>query len=250
LPKSIHPIALGADICCDSAHKTLPALTGASYLHLSRSLPPFFQEHAKSAMALFGSTSPSYLILASLDRVNARLADDLPGEFLRLAEKIGNVKEKLSSAGYTIAGDEPMKITVMPKSIGYLGTELAQILTNNRFIPEFSDPDHLVLMPGVGTEDRELDRLAELLTALPKKAPISISAPKFTLPKSRMKIREAAMAPSERIAAKDSLGRILAECNIACPPAVPIAVYGEVIGEDIIKAFEYYGIKYINAVKK
>ena len=56
---------LGADICCDSAHKTLPVLTGGAYLHISKNAPEYFRACAKHAMALFGSTSPSYLILAS-----------------------------------------------------------------------------------------------------------------------------------------------------------------------------------------
>ena len=73
LPESRHPIALGADMCCDSAHKTLPVLTGGAYLHISKSAPDHLSDGAEQAMALFASTSPSYLILQSLDRANAYL---------------------------------------------------------------------------------------------------------------------------------------------------------------------------------
>ena len=67
LPESLHPVDLGADLCCDSAHKTLPVLTGGAYLHVAHTdLLPY----ATNALALFGSTSPSYLILQSLDAVN------------------------------------------------------------------------------------------------------------------------------------------------------------------------------------
>ena len=76
LPESRHPIDLGADICCDSAHKTLPALTGAAYLHVSDRAADLFRGQAKNSLALFGSTSPSYLILQSLDAVNRYLAED------------------------------------------------------------------------------------------------------------------------------------------------------------------------------
>ena len=71
---SRHPIQLGADLCCDSAHKTLPVLTGGAYLHLGSSVQAD-EAAVRNALALFGSTSPSYLILQSLDAANAVLAD-------------------------------------------------------------------------------------------------------------------------------------------------------------------------------
>ena len=70
LCESKHPISLGADMCCDSAHKTLPVLTGGAYLHMAGGLSESIYRNAKRAMALFASTSPSYLILQSLDMAN------------------------------------------------------------------------------------------------------------------------------------------------------------------------------------
>jgi len=64
LSHGAHPIDLGADLCCDSAHKTLPVLTGGAYLHVGPQAPADFAENGKRALALFGSTSPSYLIFA------------------------------------------------------------------------------------------------------------------------------------------------------------------------------------------
>ena len=85
LEPSRHPLDLGADLCCDSAHKTLPVLTGGAYLHVSQNAPAAFRAGARAALALFGSTSPPYLVLASLDRCNADLAG---GYSLRLAERV------------------------------------------------------------------------------------------------------------------------------------------------------------------
>ena len=79
LEPSCHPLDLGADLCCDSAHKTLPVLTGGAYLHISRAASASLRESAKTAMAMFGSTSPSYLTLASLDLCNRYLADGYRG---------------------------------------------------------------------------------------------------------------------------------------------------------------------------
>ena len=69
---SMHPMDLGADMCCDSAHKTLPVLTGGAYLHISQTSESkeWLSANADMAMSLFASTSPSYLIMQSLDRAN------------------------------------------------------------------------------------------------------------------------------------------------------------------------------------
>ena len=75
---SRHPIALGADLCCDSAHKTLPVLTGGAYLQVGRGLLAPDPAAVRAAMCLFGSTSPSYLILQSLDLCAAALAKNQP----------------------------------------------------------------------------------------------------------------------------------------------------------------------------
>ena len=71
--RDLHPISLGADICCDSAHKTLPVITGGGYLHIAKDDKYGFSKNVVNAMAIFGSTSPSYLILQSLDLCNRYL---------------------------------------------------------------------------------------------------------------------------------------------------------------------------------
>ena len=146
LETSQHPIDLGADMCCDSAHKTLPALTGGAYLHISESAPEFFVENAKHAMALFGSTSPSYLILQSLDAVNAYIYDGYRDRLSHFAKKVSDLKERLVDKGYSLVGDEALKITVASKSYGYRGDELADELRLRGIECEFSDPDFTVLM--------------------------------------------------------------------------------------------------------
>lgn len=85
---------LGADICCDSAHKTLPVLTGGAYLHISPHLAELCSR-AKDALLLFGSTSPSYLILQSLDAANPYL-EGYPD---RLAEFLPAVQELKAQLG-------------------------------------------------------------------------------------------------------------------------------------------------------
>ena len=249
LPTSHHPIDLGADLCCDSAHKTLPALTGAAYLHVSKNAPSIFTDQAKSALSLFGSTSPSYLILQSLDAVNAYLAN---GYCERLSNFIRNVqaaKDKLAAHGYRFHGDEPLKLTVDAKAYGYTGTELADQLRERRIECEFADPDFTVLMltPEVGNDG--LQRLTQGLLEIPPKEPIRKSPP--TLPPSErvLSVRDAVFAPCEKILASESQGRVLAQASVACPPAVPIVIPGERITAEAVKCFEYYGISVCTVVK-
>ena len=91
LQPSRHPMDLGADLCCDSAHKTLPVLTGGAYLHCRLQ----FRDWAKNAQALFGSTSPSYLILQSLDGANPILAE-AANRLKDFVPSVEAVKEKLA----------------------------------------------------------------------------------------------------------------------------------------------------------
>ena len=141
LSPSLHPIELGADMCCDSAHKTLPVLTGGAYLHVSNSLPSFFKDNAKKAMALFGSTSPSYVIMQSLDKVNPYLYKEYPAILSGFLKKLDNLKSTLTDYGYTFVGNEPLKLTFDTKKFGYTGDSLADILRSFNLECEFSDPD-------------------------------------------------------------------------------------------------------------
>ena len=155
LPESRHPIDLGADFCCDSAHKTLPVLTGGAYLHISEDASPFCADMAKQALSLFGSTSPSYLILQSLDMANAYLADGYAERLAALAQATAALRGRLTAQGHTLVGDEPVKLTVLTKPYGYSGQELASHLEKEGIICEFADPDFIVFMltPEVSEED-------------------------------------------------------------------------------------------------
>ena len=104
LTPSRHPIDLGADLCADSAHKTLPALTGGAYLHLSDRAARRWEKDVKEAMALFATASPSYLILRSLDLVN-RYLEDYPARLAAFLPKTAALKNRLTEAGYVLEGD-------------------------------------------------------------------------------------------------------------------------------------------------
>ncbi len=243
LSPSRHPMDLGADLCCDSAHKTLGVVTGGAYLHVSRSAPQFFLQHVKGAMALFGSTSPSYLILQSLDAANAVLAGDYPQRlavFLSLAQPL---RQRLTAHGYRLPGDEPLKLTIDTKPYGYTGTEFSQLLHRKGLVCEFADPDFVVLMLTPETGENGLVRLEQVLLSIPFKAPVVSAPPAFFRPERCMSVRQAALSPSRLVPAAQSEGCILAAASVSCPPAVPIVACGERINRAAVDAFAYYGIE-------
>lgn len=249
LSESYHPIALGADISCDSAHKTLPVLTGGAYLQISNSAPNIFSEQAKGALALFGSSSPSYLILQSLDAANAYIADDYKEELRCFIFRIQYLRKRLKTHGYTLVGNEPIKLTISTKPFGYKGEEIAELLRNMSIECEFSDPDFVVLMMTPSLSRSDVSRLENALLSIEKRTPIKEVPPNFFLPQRAISIREAIMSPCERIPSKNAVGRVLAQATVGCPPAVPIIMSGEIIDDKAIKCFEYYGIDTCLVVK-
>ncbi|MBQ8624429.1 MAG: aminotransferase class I/II-fold pyridoxal phosphate-dependent enzyme [Oscillospiraceae bacterium] len=248
LDKSQHPIALGAHACCDSAHKTLPVLTGGAYLHISPNAPKVFSEQAENAMALFASTSPSYLILQSLDLANKYLAQGYNRRLNSFVLKLDLLKEALAEAGYTLIGNEPLKLTISAKPYGYTGDELAKLLLKEGIVCEFADPDYLVLMLTPENDDADLSRLKSALSAIPKKEEFE-ERPLFkTRPVKKLRPREAMLSPSKKEKVYNCVGKVLASANVSCPPAIPIVVCGEVIDENAITLLNYYGIEECDVV--
>lgn len=247
LPQPRHPLDLGADLCCDSAHKTLPALTGAAYLHLAKAVPDYLKELSKEAMALFGSTSPSYLILQSLDLMNPWL-EALPGRLQAFLPQVEAAKKRIAKMGWTFAGGEPLKWTLCPKSMGYTGEALGALLEEQGIYYEFADPDYMVLM--LSPEQPEsLAAIEAALATLSARPAIVQTPPRPHIPQRAMSIREAMLAPHREIPVAEAMGEILGALQVSCPPAVPIAVCGEVIDGQVAEQFQYYGVETCRVVK-
>ena len=243
LPQDIHPLTLDADLCCDSAHKTLPVLTGGAYLHISKTAPSLFAENADRAMALFASTSPSYLILQSLDACNAYLDSGYRERLAALIHKLDSLKTQLAAYGYSLIGDEPIKLTLAPKSYGYTGDELHDLLRVHNMECEFSDPDFLTLMFTPDTTDEALHHLQSVLLDVPRKPAVSVQAPPLHHPERVLSIRDAMLSPGVKITIEEAEGRIFADAHVGCPPCIPIIAAGERIDQNAVRCFRYYGIK-------
>lgn len=269
LKKSAFPIDLGADICCSSAHKTLPVLTGGAYLHISKSTDSFFAENARQALSIFASSSPSYLILQSLDLCNEFLANKALKEKLyrETAKRVNRLKKHLGEIGYSLEGTEPLKITIDLMYLGIDGNTVSEMLKDDNIIAEYHDETHIVMMFSPANTDDDFLKVETDLTKIReatngaftmdshKKTESAIAKSDFPYMVSRlhnpdkantkrmpqpirsMTFKDAMMARAEYVDIKDSLGRIMAQPVLSCPPCVPLYVYGEVIGEDILNYY-------------
>ncbi|MDR0947708.1 MAG: amino acid decarboxylase [Ruminococcus sp.] len=161
-----HPNKCLADLCCDSAHKTLPVLTGGAYLHINN---PVYCSRAKQKMILFGSTSPSYLILQSLDYANSVISrPEFTYSLTKIADKVLEIK---SAFGITTA--EPLKCVFLSE------TDPAPIFEELRIEPELllkSDEGFIViLMFSAGNTSEEMETVKSALAMLKIKPEFEIT---------------------------------------------------------------------------
>lgn len=236
LKPSCHPIALGAAMCADSAHKTLPVLTGGAYLHISNKYAEY-NEYARESLSAFASTSPSYLTLSSLDLCNKYLSDSYCDRLRECISRVDKIKEEYGLNRSV----EPLKIVIGAS----VGTELRKCGIEC----EMCDGETTVLMISPENTEYELDKLSAALSTLN----INVCTEQNNAPiphgKRVVSIREAYMSRSEKIKVEDSLGRISGAPTVSCPPAVPIVIAGELICEEHIKAFIRYGIDEVIVIK-
>lgn len=250
LEPSLHPIDLGADLCCDSAHKTLPVLTGGAYLHLSDSLNQVWKNDVKHFMEYFSSTSPSYLIMASLDAANEVLDTAFKKSLSECIQRVDGLKNTLIQHGYTILSGEPMKITISTKEFGYTGNEIANLLMECDIYPEFYDSDYIVLMPSPYNTKDDLKRLETCLCGIERKPLLINKPPKLEQSKKAMNVRQALFSSSITLDVSKSLGQVCSSVTVSCPPAILPVIPGEVISESSIEVMKYYGIETVRVVKE
>ncbi len=243
-----HPIDLEADICCDSAHKTLPVLTGGAYLQIHKKAPEIFAAYGKQAMALFGSTSPSYLTLISLDLCNQYLSEGYEERLKTCILHLNELKMQLKNQGWVVEDTEPLKLTLRVPE-GMTGQDLANKLRDYEIECEYADPEYVVCMftPEIelGTYQRVADSLGKNNATYVDKQPLQ--AVKC---EQKLSIRQAVFTEHDRVRVKDALARVCASPAVSCPPAIPIVVSGEEVNEAAIALFEHYGLDYLDVVKR
>ena len=257
---SRHPIDLGADLCCDSAHKTLPVLTGGAYLHAGHGMLRPDPAAVREAMCLFGSTSPSYLILQSLDLCAGALAGDWPARLADCVARLDGLKQDLSGlCPGLVRPSEPLKLVLDGAVVGRSGGALADLFRAHRVECEYADTRYLVLMFAPGNLPRDFDWVraaaARAVSCPGTDSALGDLSPAVWPALARQarpacSIRQAVFARQERIPARDAAGRVCALPTVACPPAIPIAVSGEEIGPAAVELFRYYGIETVSVIPR
>ncbi len=237
-----HPITLGADMCCDSAHKTLPVLTGGAYLHIGNSK---YGADAKETMSLFGTSSPSYLILDSLDRFNAEITNR-PDHIRKLCNEIKLLKSDLISFGHFLHKSDEMRITVDCRAGFSTGFKVADILREFGVECEYADEYKCVLLFGWNTSGEDIETVREIFKATPPTEFALISPPDLPVMIKTMSPASPAKAYARlkrTVTLPEALNKICAEIIAPCPPGIPLVMPGEIITQQVIDILSTKGIK-------
>ena len=239
-----HPIQLGATMCCDSFHKSLPCMTGSAVLHINK---PNMYYKAKYAMSVFGSSSPSYPIMLSIDRALPRMSGTNEG-LISLAKKISEIKEQLMDYGYETINKflcDPIKLAVGFRRIGYTAEEFASYIRTKNIEPEYVSEAVAVFMMTDKNTEEEVDYLKDVLLSLPRKKALPIVEEIYRIPKQPVSIQDAMKRPHIKLSVDEAVGRVAARMVSKCPPGVPIVIQGEEITEKCVERLKKAGIKKI-----
>lgn len=231
-----------------SAHKTLPVLTGGAFLHIYEER---FVPGAKEAMALFGSTSPAYPVLASLDVGRAFLEQEGALLFEKLRKRVNRIKKMFTQKGFRqpLGLVDPVRLTFSAMDLGYTGEEVAEYLRTQGVEPEYADQLWVVLLPTIMNEERDFERLEKALLNLEPRAPLDVRVGRIALPAVAMTPRQALFSPREKVPVVQAVGRIAADVHCPCPPGVPVVMPGEIVDEQIKRILLKSGNCIINMVK-
>ncbi len=248
-------LAGGADLTVQSIHKVLGAMTQSSMLHVQGSRIDI--DRVSKALQLLQSTSPSYLLLASLDAARQQMAmqgEQLMARTLQLADdartRINQIPELsvLQSAHMTpgFVALDSTRLTLRVSGLGLTGFAADEILAQHCVIAELPSLQHLTFIITLGNTEADIERLVQSFTTLAKEhrrtsLPLktSVSDNIATMPNIehlvRISPREAFFAPRETLPVEqtsDAYGgcqRISAELVCPYPPGIPVLMPGEVI---------------------
>ena len=252
---------LGADLVIQSFHKTLPSMTQTAVLHNcsdrvdSRLIRRF--------MGIYQSSSPSYILMASMDACMEKMSSDgneMFREFTKILEKarrrlseckyIRLVSPEIGTAG--VFDYDRSKLLFSTRYASMTGSELAQILLEKYHIQVEMETEHYVLaLAAVGDSGEGFERLCQAIEeinqeeAQKKKEKRETEEPKagrtaYTSLSQFMSITEAMESKSEIRKLEESVGRISAEFGYLYPPGIPLIVPGEQITGQFIRNMRIY----------
>lgn len=234
-------LACGADAVVQSLHKTGGALTQASVLHV-RAGSPLDPARVQEALRWVQSSSPSYLLLASLDAARRELA--LRGKELwaRALELAGWARRQINRLpGLRVAeylGADPTRLVIDVRGRRLTGRTAASALWNQGVAVEMSGQGYVLALITPGDTRATVGRLVRALAALPwgHRAPEPLGLPPW--PEVVVPPREAALGEREAVPLRQARGRVAAELVAPYPPGVPVLAPGECITPAVIEYLE------------
>lgn len=241
LPKSA--VVCGGDLVVQSAHKTLPALGQSSLLHMGRGTR-VKREQVTSALRLLMTTSPSYLLMSSIDEAVSRMEQDGQALFTILLREINALKKVVREQGILDFADEEtlgipqdkLRLTVDFGNCGISGIQGAELLKKAYGIyPEMADARYLVFVVTVANTVEELRVLRHALMEIATPGVVEERMIPLPMPEMVMHPRDAWMAEKEQIPMEDALGRISADTVAVCPPGAAVLVPGQYIDDTTLE---------------
>lgn len=213
----------GCDALICSAHKTLPAL-GQSALLFTNGVDP---RRVRQMTSVFGSSSPSYPMMISLDCARDYLDGKGMEEYRRVTRRTAALRAAFPSLHEGELRLDPTRLTLTSPD----GNALAQALEGENIWPEMADSGHVVLILTAQDSEDDLHHLEEALQRHRDLLGTPPILPPPPMPKPVRSLREALFAPVERLPLENCLGRVAAGQLAPYPPGVPVVAPGEVIGE-------------------
>ena len=242
----------GADIVIQSLHKTLPALTGTAILHIKGDLVK--EEDVRRELSIFETSSPSYILMSSIDECLDLIERNGKKLFLDYQENLKYFyNEAKTLKKLKVLGNELLeknlydfgKIVVITKNTNITGKELSDILRKDYKIEvEMSSNYYIIAMTSICDSKESFERLLNALKEIDLKleeVEDNTVSYKIQLPKKEMTINEALESKNFKLENYKNLeGKISKEYIFAYPPGIPIITPGEVFDKNIINIIESY----------
>lgn len=236
------PSHAGADIWTESAHKTLPAMNQCACLCVGKN-SLINKTEAKQALAMFQTTSPSYLLLGSLDYAHAYMRDEGEQEIFRIINLGKRCEENISSlpgfscpeiSGTEITDRDALKMVIDVSGTGHTGMAVMDMLAKQGVYIEAADMRNILLMLSAGNTSADFETLYEALKGIEKVRSSGIYFSPYGMPEAtKYSQNSRGWGNIETIKLEQSAGRISASTAGVYPPAEAVIQRGQVISYEI-----------------